>query len=118
MIGVLEEKGYSFQDQDDRILCPFTTVQERMMGITYINSISLTTVSSGVMSQAETDITNLLRTRHRLAADAENDFSISNSQDILETMEHRRHFPDRRRHRHHEYHARLRDGADKRDRDP
>lgn len=87
VIGVLEEKGYSFQDQDDRILCPFTTVQERMMGITYINSISLTTVSSGVMSQAETDITNLLRTRHRLAAGAENDFSISNSQDILETME-------------------------------
>lgn len=87
VIGVLEEKGYSFQDQDDRILCPFTTVQERMMGITYINSISLTTVSSGVMSQAETDITNLLRTRHRLATGAENDFSISNSQDILETME-------------------------------
>lgn len=87
VIGVLEEKGYSFQDQDDRILCPFTTVQERMMGITYINSISLTTVSSGVMSQAETDITNLLRTRHCLAAGAENDFSISNSQDILETME-------------------------------
>lgn len=87
VIGVLEEKGYSFQDQDDRILCPFTTVQERMMGITYINSISLTTVSSGVMSQAETDITNLLRTRHSLAAGAENDFSISNSQDILETME-------------------------------
>lgn len=87
VIGVLEEKGYSFQDQDDRILCPFTTVQERMMGITYVNSISLTTTSNDVMSQAETDITNLLRTRHRLTAGEENDFSISNSQDILETME-------------------------------
>lgn len=87
VIGVLEEKGYSFQDQDDRILAPFTTVQERMMGITYVNSIALTTESSAVMQQAETDITNLLRTRHRLRAGAENDFSISNSQDILETME-------------------------------
>lgn len=87
VIGVLEAKGYSFQDQDDRILCPFTTVQERMMGITYINSISLTTTSADVMQQAETDITNLLRTRHRIAAGAENDFSINNSQDILETME-------------------------------
>ena len=87
VIGVLEEKGYSFSDQDDRILCPFSTVQERMMGITYLNSITLTTVSSDVMSQAETDITNLLRTRHRLLATADNDFSINNSQDILETME-------------------------------
>ncbi len=87
VIGVLEAKGYSFQDQDDRILCPFTTVQERMMGITYINSISLTTTSADVMQQAETDITNLLRTRHRISAGAENDFSINNSQDILETME-------------------------------
>lgn len=87
VIGVLETKGYSFQDQDDRILAPFSTVQERMMGITYVNSIALTTVSSDVMQQAETDITNLLRTRHRIAAGAENDFSINNSQDILETME-------------------------------
>lgn len=87
VIGVLEEKGYSFSDQDDRILCPFTTVQERMMGITYINAISLTTLSSGVMQQAETDITNLLRTRHRLAPGEESDFSINNSQDILDTLE-------------------------------
>lgn len=87
VIGVLEEKGYSFQDQDDRILCPFTTVQERMMGINYLNSISITTTSADVMGQVETDVTNLLRTRHRLATNAENDFSISNSQDILETME-------------------------------
>ncbi len=87
VIGILQEKGYSFQDQDDRILAPFTTVQERMMGITYVNSIAVTTVSNDVMEQAETDITNLLRTRHRIRTGAENDFSINNSQDILETME-------------------------------
>ena len=87
VIGILEEKGYSFQDQDDRILAPFTTVQERMMGITYVNSIAVTTVSNDVMEQAETDITNLLRTRHRIRTGAENDFSINNSQDVLETME-------------------------------
>lgn len=87
VIGILQGKGYSFQDQDDRILAPFTTVQERMMGITYVNSIAVTTASNDVMAQAETDITNLLRTRHRIRTGAENDFSINNSQDILETME-------------------------------
>ena len=67
VIGVLESKGYSFIDQDDRILSPFTTVQERMMGITYV--------------------TNLLRTRHRIVIGKEDDFNIQNSQDLLETME-------------------------------
>ena len=33
VIGLLEEKGYSFMDQDDRVLCPFSTVQERMLHI-------------------------------------------------------------------------------------
>lgn len=87
VIGVLEAKGYSFTDQDDRILCPFTTVQERMMGITYVNRIVLTSDNSDVLPQIETDVTNLLRTRHRIATGKDDDFSIQNSQDLLETME-------------------------------
>lgn len=66
VIGVLESKGYSFIDQDDRILSPFTTVQERMMGITYVSRIVLTADDSNVLPQIEADVTNLLRTRHRI----------------------------------------------------
>ncbi len=87
VIGVLQEKGYSFIDQDDRILCPFTTVQERVMGITYVNRIVLTSDNSDVLPQIEADVTNLLRTRHRIASGKEDDFNIQNSQDLLETME-------------------------------
>ena len=87
VIGVLESKGYSFSDQDDRILAPFTTVQERMMGITYVSTIELTTVNSNVMTQVQSDITNLLRTRHQIQTGQDNDFSVENSQDILKTME-------------------------------
>lgn len=87
VIGVLAEKGYTFMDQDDRILCPFTTVQERMMHITYVNNIVLTSDDSKNLSQIETDVTNLLRTRHRIATGGDDDFSIQNSQDILKTME-------------------------------
>ena len=87
VIGVLESKGYSFMDQDDRILSPFTTVQERMMGITYVSRIVLTADDSNVLPQIEADVTNLLRTRHRIVIGKEDDFNIQNSQDLLETME-------------------------------
>ena len=87
VIGLLEEKGYSFMDQDDRVLCPFSTVQERMLHITYVNNIVISTDNDADLSQIESDVTNLLRTRHRIATGAEDDFSIQNSQDLLKTME-------------------------------
>ncbi len=87
VIGLLEEKGYSFMDQDDRVLCPFSTVQERMLHITYVNNIVISSDNDSDLSQIESDVTNLLRTRHRIATGAEDDFSIQNSQDLLKTME-------------------------------
>lgn len=77
MIGLLEEKGYSFMDQDDRVLCPFSTVQERMLHITYVNNIVISADNSSDLSQIESDVTNLLRTRHRVSG-TDDDFSIQN----------------------------------------
>lgn len=51
VIGLLEEKGYSFMDQDDRVLIPFTTVQERMLHITYVNNIVITSDNADDLSQ-------------------------------------------------------------------
>lgn len=87
VIGLLEAKGYSFMDQDDRILIPFTTVQERMLHITYVNNIAISSENSSDLSQIETDVTNLLRLRHHIATGADDDFSIQNSKDLLKTME-------------------------------
>lgn len=87
VIGLLGAKGYSFMDQDDRILIPFTTVQERMLHITYVNNIAISSENSSDLSQIETDVTNLLRLRHHIATGADDDFSIQNSQDLLKTME-------------------------------
>ena len=86
VIGLLEEKGYSFMDQDDRVLCPFSTVQERMLHITYVNNIVISADNSSDLSQIESDVTNLLRTRHRVSG-TDDDFSIQNSQDLIKTME-------------------------------
>lgn len=86
VIGVLDEKGYSFMDQDDRILIPFTTVQKRMLHITYVNNVVISADNADDLTQIESDVTNLLRTRHRIQAGKEDDFSIQNSQEIMETM--------------------------------
>lgn len=84
VIGVLEPKGLLFGfDQDDRILAPFSTVQERIVGIDYLNAIVLTYSSIEVMPQVEVDVTNLLRAKHRLMGSADNDFTIMNSRDLM-----------------------------------
>lgn len=88
VIGVLAGKGQSSmgQDQDDTILVPLTTAQERLMGMTYLNNISVQADNDGVVDQVQEDITTLLRARHHLKGNAEDDFSVRNLTAIMSTM--------------------------------
>lgn len=88
VIGVLGRKGQSTmgQDQDDVVIVPLTTAQERLLGITYLNSISIQAKNDQVIDKLQKDITILLRNRHHLAAKAENDFVVSNLTAIMSTM--------------------------------
>jgi len=88
VIGVLESKGQSSmgQDQDDTIIVPLTTAQERMMGITYLHSISIQVKNPELINKVQDDITKLLRTRHRLAPNVENDFTVRNLTALMATM--------------------------------
>ncbi|HWQ61321.1 MAG TPA: ABC transporter permease [Negativicutes bacterium] len=85
VIGVLETKGQSAggMDQDDLVIVPLTTAQERLMGITYLNNISVQAASAGVIDQVQEDITALLRTRHRLAPSMPNDFIVGNLTSVM-----------------------------------
>ena len=87
VLGVLTRKGYGKNDQDDCIICPFSTIQERVLGINYLHNIMLTTANEKVIYQVEHDIENLLRTRHRLPLYAENDFEIRNAKEYQDMME-------------------------------
>lgn len=87
VIGLLGTKGQSAvgQDQDDAVIVPLTTAQERLMGITYVNSISVQAESTDVINQVQDDVTSLLRVRHRLATDVANDFEVRNLTAIMAT---------------------------------
>ncbi len=87
VLGVLTRKGYGKNAQDDCIICPFSTIQERVLGINYLHNIMLTTANEKVISQVEHDIENLLRARHRLPLYVENDFEIRSAKEYQDMME-------------------------------
>ncbi len=88
VIGLLESKGQSSmgQDQDDVVIIPLTTAQERMLGITYVQSISVQVKDALYMDQVQEDIEVLLRQRHRIVGDKEDDFHVRNLTSLMETM--------------------------------
>lgn len=88
VIGILEEKGQSGmgQDQDDTVIIPITTAQERMLGITHINRISIQGENTDVLAQIQADVTELLRQRHEITADKEDDFNVRNMTEMINAM--------------------------------
>ncbi|WP_346352882.1 ABC transporter permease [Azotosporobacter soli] len=89
VIGVLAAKGQSSmgQDQDDLVVIPLTTGQERLMGINYVHSISIQVTESGEIERVQEEIAQLIRTRHHIAANAENDFTVRNMTALMATMQ-------------------------------
>ena len=88
VIGLLESKGQSSmgQDQDDVVIIPLTTAQERVLGITYVNSINVQVSDAKYMDQVQEDIETLLRQRHKITAGKEDDFHVRNLTSLMETM--------------------------------
>ena len=86
VVGVLAAKGQSSQgtDQDDTVLIPYTSMQKRLMRITNVQTIIASAVTADRVQEAQEQITLLLRQRHRIQPDREDDFSIRNLSDIAE----------------------------------
>jgi putative ABC transport system permease protein len=86
--GVLAAKGLSGfgQDQDDIVIMPFTTVQRKIKGIDWLDDIMCSAVSTGAIDSAEKQITALLRERHKLRPDAEDDFNLRHPADLAQAQ--------------------------------
>lgn len=76
VIGVLESKGTNSmgQDQDDIVLAPYTTVMKRILAIDYIQGIFASAVDEAQTEETIEGITELLRARHKIQPDADDDF--------------------------------------------
>ena len=94
VVGVLGRKGQSLigQDQDDVILVPITTARKRLLGATQakqraVNAIAVKVREGEDMGAAETQIRSLLRQRHRLQPQQDDDFFLRNLSEVLATRQ-------------------------------
>lgn len=88
IIGVLESKGGgAMGSQDNQVLIPLTTGQSRLFhrsNRSRVDSITVQVSSSDQMTTAVTQVTDLLRARHKNETGKE-DFSVMNQSDMLAT---------------------------------
>jgi putative ABC transport system permease protein len=84
VIGVLESRGDTSGggDQDDAIYVPYSTVQKRLMGVTYLDRITIGVDTAGHVPQATAAIESHLRIRHAIAPGAPNDFRVQSLDEI------------------------------------
>jgi putative ABC transport system permease protein len=90
VIGVLSRKGQSLdgRDQDDGVFIPLTTARQQLIRSTFPGSVAMMLVqarSAELMNEAQTEVTELLRLRHRIGPNQEDDFSIRNLTALAET---------------------------------
>ncbi|MBI4180864.1 MAG: ABC transporter permease [Chloroflexi bacterium] len=92
VIGVLQSKGTSFSSSDDAIFVPLTALQQAVaqprtpQGGHIVSAISLTVSDQAQTQNVIANITSLLRTRHRLASTADNDFNIMSVEELASTL--------------------------------
>jgi putative ABC transport system permease protein len=86
VIGILTAKGQSpsGQDQDDLLIMPFTTVQKKIKGIDWLDDIMLSAATPAAIRPIEREIAALLRERHHLRTDEEDDFNLRHPAEIAQ----------------------------------
>lgn len=85
--GLLKSKGSGFgQDQDDIIIAPFSTVQRRMSGTDRIQQIFASARSEETVNTAVEEIRTVLRKKHKLQPEQDDDFTIGTQSEIRETL--------------------------------
>ncbi len=88
VIGVLAEKGENAfgQDQDDIILAPYTTVQKRILAITYIQNIFASARDESSTDNATAELSDILRTSHKLKKGDQDDFLVRTQAELINTF--------------------------------
>jgi len=90
--GLLEAKGYSLGgwDQDDLVLIPMAPARKKVLGERalsgrLVSGIAVKVKSPEHVSQVDKEIHNLLRQKHRLRSNQQNDFWTRNQTEALES---------------------------------
>jgi putative ABC transport system permease protein len=88
VVATMKPKGLSVsgQDQDDTVIMPYTTVMKKIKGNNWLDDILCSAVSPDVVKLAGQQAAALLRDRHHLRAEEDDDFNIRNPEDIIQAQ--------------------------------
>jgi putative ABC transport system permease protein len=89
IVGILQPKGQNSngQDQDDTMIMPYTTVQKKISGISWVQMIMVSTSSQDANAAVQAGISGLLRQRHHLRSGEDNDFILSSPTEMAQASE-------------------------------
>ncbi|MBP5352954.1 MAG: ABC transporter permease [Alphaproteobacteria bacterium] len=92
VIGTLTARGQSGpgQDQDDMIYLPLSTVQKKVSGTQFpdmVNMLMLQTYKAEDTYTSQEEISALLRQRHNLGLNKDDDFTVMNLTQFMEMMQ-------------------------------
>jgi len=80
VIGVLPQKGASgFSDQDALVVIPLHTAMYRLLNTRYLHEMAIQADSPESIAKVMSDVASVLRKRHRLASNKQNDFTLRNN---------------------------------------
>ena len=87
VLGVLAPKGQGQwgDDQDNIIIAPYTTVQKKLLGVTYLRQVMISATRADAVEQTAVEATRLMRQRHRIQNPEEDDFSVRTVEEMAQT---------------------------------
>ena len=86
VIGILTSKGdQGWFNPDDQVIIPYTVAMKQLLGVSHLREIDVQVADGSDSGKVEESITALLRQRHRLQADEEDDFNIRSQAEMVET---------------------------------
>jgi putative ABC transport system permease protein len=89
IIGVLNSKGAAggFTNPDEQILIPLQTAQYRVFGSKRLRSMGVQVKDAISIEAGMVDLERVLRREHHIRPGGDNDFTIRNQQDVLQTQQ-------------------------------
>jgi putative ABC transport system permease protein len=88
VVGVLAAKGLSVQgqDQDDLVVVPYTSAMKRVQRVTTLRNFMVQAARPSMLLSVQQQIIDLLRQRHHITPEKEEDFTVRTQQEIAEVV--------------------------------
>jgi len=82
VLGLTVAKGEGWGSPDDRVIIPYSTAMQQLLGVNYLREIDVQAVDETELTRVQEDVRQLLRKRHRQQPEAEDDFRMTNMDEV------------------------------------